>query len=217
VCDSAREAGHGRLEGASVEDDSVPVNVLRWPALACVILSIGLVGCGKGHPATAAAHRVPVASTPVTPVITPAEAAMSDAARAEVDGRAAEALAAYETLIAFDPPLPPATRVQALIAAARLRLSPDPGLHDLAQARTHLKAALAINPRLSATVPTADLLALIDQDLEAQERASNQRTLRNSVKQLQDELAKAQEELSKKDEALHRATEKLLEKAPRPR
>jgi len=106
------------------------------------------------------------------------------------------------------------------MSAARLRLSADPTLHDLAQARRHLLAATSINPRLSATVPTMDLLVLIQQEIEAQDqqdqRTSTLRTLRNTVKQLQDELAKAQDELAKKDEALHRATEKLLEKAPRP-
>lgn len=206
------------------------VNVLRWPALAYVVFGVGLsVACGLStacgsKPRAAAVRRVPVASTPVAPVITPAEAAMGNAARAEVDGRAVEALAAYESMIAADPPPPTSTRIQALMAAARLRLSADPSLHDLAHARAHLLAATSIDPRLSATIPTMDLLVLIQQELEIQEQQDQRatslrtenRTLRNTVKQLQDELAKAQEELAKKDEALHRATEKLLEKAPRP-
>jgi hypothetical protein len=152
----------------------------------------------------------------VTPVITPAEAAMGNAARAEVDGRAGEALQAYESMIEADPPLPAPPRVQALMAAARLRLSADPALHDLARARAHLLAAASINPRVAATVPVTDLLVLIQQESEAQDRIRAERALRNSIKQLQDELAKAQEELSKKDDALHRASEKLLERAPKP-
>jgi hypothetical protein len=177
-------------------------------------------GCGKsGKSGTSAGHLprpLPVASTPVTPVITPAEAAMGNAARAEVDGRAGEALLAYETMIEADPPLPAPTRVQALMAAARLRLSADPTLHDLARARTHLLAAASINPRVAATVPVSDLLVLIAQESESQDRVRSERTLRNTVKQLQDELARAQEDLAKKDDALHRATEKLLERAPKP-
>jgi hypothetical protein len=143
---------------------------------------------------------------------------MGNAARAEVDGRAGEALRAYEALIdaESDPPVPAATRLQALMAAARLRLSADVNLHDLARARTHLLAAASINPRVAATVPAIDLLVLIQQESETQERAANVRTLRSTVKQLQDELARAQEDLAKKDDALHRATEKLLERAPKP-
>jgi hypothetical protein len=156
-------------------------------------------------------------------VITPTEAALGNAARAEVDGRPAEALTAYESMIAADPPIPQPNRVQALVAAARLRLSADPGLHDLAKARVYLVEAAGINPRLSATVPAMDVLALLDQQSEEQsqqdQRASvlrtENRSLRNTIKTLQEELAKAQDELAKKDEALHRASEKLLEKAPR--
>jgi hypothetical protein len=199
------------------------MNVLRWPALACVVLGVGSglvsAGCGKSGKSAGHARPLPVASTPVTPVITPAEAAMGNAARAEVDGRAGEALHAYETMIEAEgsPPLPAATRVQALMAAARLRLSADPALHDLARARTHLLAAAGIDPRVAATVPVNDLLVLIAQESEAQEqRAASTRALRATVKQLQDELARAQEELGKKDDALHRATEKLLERAPKP-
>ena len=143
---------------------------------------------------------------------------MGNAARAEVDGRAGEALHAYEAMIEAeaDPPLPTATHLQALMAAARLRLSADPALHDLARARAHLLAAININPRVAATVPVADLLTLIQQESESQDRVRSERTLRNTVKQLQDELAHAQEDLAKKDDALHRATEKLLERAPKP-
>src|SRR6266542_3348064 len=191
------------------------VNVLRWLALACVILSLG---CGhKGRP-------VPVARTPVAPVVTPADAALGDATRTESSGRAAEALAMYESMAVAEPPLP--NRVQALTAAARLRLSVDPALHDLAKARAHLLDAASVDPKVSAAIPATDLLALLDQETEGQalqeqqdQRASalrgENRTLRNTIKSLQDELTKKQEELAKKDEALHRATEKLLEKAPR--
>jgi hypothetical protein len=166
---------------------------------------------------------MPVASTPLSPVITPAEAAMSDAARAEVDGRSVEALQMYERLVASEP-APSPKRLQALMASARLRLAADPALRDLSKARAYLVEAGGINPKLSATLPTADLIALLDHETEAQAQQEQQRasalrtenrTLRGTVKTLQDELAKAQEELAKKDEALHRATEKLLEKAPR--
>ena len=151
---------------------------------------------------------------------------MGDAARAEVEGRAVEALRSYEWLVTSAPE-PSPNRLQALMAAARLRLSAAPNLRDLAKARAYLLEASGINPKLSATVPVADVLALLDQRTEGQaqqeqtdQRASalrgENRTLRNTIRALQDELAKAQEELSKRDEALHRATEKLLEKAPRP-
>ena len=141
------------------------------------------------------------------------------AAEADPASRAVlDALAATRAELAAepDPPVPPATRLQALMAAARLRLSADVNLHDLARARAHLLAAASINPRVAATVPAIDLLVLIQQESESQDRARNERSLRNTVKQLQDELARAQEDLSKKDEALHRATEKLLERAPKP-
>ena len=152
---------------------------------------------------------------------------MSDAARAEVDGRSAEALRMYEWLVTAEPSVTPSgNRVQALMAAVRLRLSADPALRDFAKARAYLLEAGNINPKLSATLPAADLRALLDHESEGQaqqaeqdQRASALRTenraLRMTLKSLQDELAKAQEELSRKDEALHRATEKLLEKAPR--
>jgi predicted nuclease with TOPRIM domain len=154
---------------------------------------------------------------------------MSDAARAEVEGRAAEALRMYEWLVTSETgtPSPSPNRLQALMAAARLRLSADPNLRDLPKARAYLLDASSINPKLSATVPVADMLALLDRETEGQaqqeqtdQRASalrgENRSLRNTVKGLQEELAKAQDELARKDEALHRATEKLLEKAPRP-
>jgi hypothetical protein len=199
--------------------DSIRVKTLRWPALACLILS---VGCGqKGHKS----RPIPVASTPLSPVITPAEAAMGDAARAEVDGRSAEALRMYESLVISEP-APSPKRLQALMASARLRLAADPALRDLSKARAYLVEAGGINPKLSATLPIADLLALLAHETEGQAQQEQQdqrasalrtenRTLRGTVKTLQDELAKAQEELAKKDEALHRATEKLLERAPR--
>jgi hypothetical protein len=150
---------------------------------------------------------------------------MSDAARAEVDGRTAEALRMYESLVTSAPD-PSPNRLQALMAAARLRLSADPALRDLPKARAYLLEASGIDPKLSATVPVADVLALLDQQTEGQAQQEQQdqrasalkgenRTLRNAIKALQDELARAQEELNKKDEALHRAAEKLLEKAPR--
>lgn len=155
---------------------------------------------------------------------------MSDAARAEVDGRSAEALRMYESLVTAEPTSAPSgsgNRVQVLMAAARLRLSADPALRDLAKARAYLLEAGSINPKLSATVPAADLLALLDQETLGQAQQEHQdqkasalrtenRTLRSMIKTLQDELAKAQDELARKDEALHRATEKLLEKAPPP-
>jgi hypothetical protein len=153
---------------------------------------------------------------------------MSDAARAEVDGRTAEALRMYEWLVTAETsPSPSPNRLPALIASARLRLSADPALRDLAKARAYLLEASSINPNLSARVPVADVLALLDRQTEDQAQQEQQdqrasalrgenRTLRNTVKALQDELAKAQEELARKDEALHRAAEKLLEKSPRP-
>ncbi len=205
------------MKGAAAKDDTIVVNVLRWPALACVILSLG---CGKGPKG----RPVPVASRPVAPVVTPAEAALGDATRAEFDGRAAEALTMYESMAVAAPPL--RNRMHALMAAARLRLSVDPALHDLAKARAHLLDAASVDPKVSAAIPATDLLALLDQETEGQalqeqqdQRASalrgENRTLRNTIKSLQDELQKKQDELAKKDEALHRATEKLLEKAPR--
>jgi hypothetical protein len=147
---------------------------------------------------------------------------LSDAARAEVDGRSAEALRMYEWLVTSEPQ-PSPNRLPALMASARLRLSADPTLRDLSKARAYLLEAGSINPKLSATVPVPDLVALLDLESEGQahqdQRASalrgENRTLRGTIKSLQDELTKAQEELAKKDEALHRATEKLLEKAPR--
>jgi hypothetical protein len=210
------------LKSAPAEDDTFFVNVLRWPALVCVLLSLG---CGqKGQQAHAAPRSAATIPAPA-PALSPAEATIGEATRAESAGHAAEAVAKYESIAVAAPPA--RNRVQALMAAARLRLSVDPAVRDLPKARAHLLDAASVDPKVVAAMPATDLLALLDEQTEGQALQEQQeqraatlrvenRTLRATVKTLQEELAKKQDELTRKDEALHRATEKLLEKAPRP-
>jgi hypothetical protein len=191
----------------------------RRPALAFFFLSLGCsAGCGTNR--GRAAHPSPAATaTTATPAATATIApTLRDANRAESDGRAGEALALYESIAVTRPAGP--ERLQALMCAARLRLSANPALRDLTKARAHLADVSGVNPKQPATIPAADLMALLDdaaslaslrdqQDQRASALRGENRTLRTTIKALQEELAK-------KDEALHRATEKLLDKAPPP-
>jgi hypothetical protein len=228
-------------------DDSKGVIDVRRPALALLVLSLGCsAGCGaKGghattHPSStstgAAGATGSAAGTGAAAGGTEAAAAAAVAAklheanRAEADGRAADALALYESAAAApaagSAPAAGAARpiagdhLQALICAARLRLSANPTLRDLTKARAHLADVSELNPKQPATIPVGDLVALLDdaasfaaardqQDQRASALRGENRTLKNTIKTLQEELAK-------KDEALHRATEKLLDKAPPP-
>lgn len=202
------------LKCAAAVDDSKAVMDFRRPALAFVFLSLGYTaGCGanRGH-----ANARPAAPPP--PAESPATVSLRQASQAEAAGHASDALSLYETVAAAD--APGADRLLAHISAARIRLSANPALRDLSKAREHLADVTKVNPTQPATIPVSDLVALLDdatqlatvkeqQDQRTTALRGENRTLKNTIKALQEELAR-------KDEALHRATEKLLEKAPPP-
>jgi hypothetical protein len=203
------------LKCAAAVDDSKAVMDFRRPALAFVFLSLGYTaGCGanRGHATARPGPAVPPSAE------SPATVSLRQATQAEAAGHASDALSLYETVAATD--APGADRLLAHISAARIRLSTNPAVRDLSKAREHLADVSKVNPTQPATIPASDLVALLDdatqlatvkeqQDQRTTALRGENRTLKNTIKALQEELAR-------KDEALHRATEKLLEKAPPP-
>lgn len=201
------------LKCAAAVDDSKAVMDFRRPALAFVFLSLGYTaGCG-GH----RAHATTRPATP-PPAESPATVSLRQATQAEAAGHASDALSLYETVAATD--APGADRLLAHISAARIRLSTNPAVRDLSKAREHLADVSKVNPTQPATIPASDLVALLDDatQLATVKEQQEQRTtaLRGENRTLKNTIKALQEELARKDEALHRATEKLLEKAPPP-